>query len=65
MSENKLKNGYNVVFEDIIENVFITIALSFILDNKRPTFDRVMIIAGVTTFYWIFIYAIFRPLYIY
>lgn len=65
MTEDKLENNYNVIFEDIIENVFITLTAAYLLDNKRPSFDKVMIIAGITTFYWIFIYAIFRPLYRY
>ena len=65
MTEDKLANDYNIIFEDIIENVFITLSAAYLLDNKRPTFDKVMLIAGITTFYWIFIYTIFRPLYRY
>ena len=65
MTEDKLANNYNIIFEDVIENVFITLAAAYLLDNKRPTFDKMMLIAGITTFYWIFIYTIFRPLYRY
>jgi len=65
MTDDKLKNGYDVVFEDIIENVFITLVLAFIIDNKKPTFDKVIIITGVTAFYWVFIYSFLRPLYKY
>lgn len=65
MTGDKLKNGYDVIFEDIIQNVFITLVLAFIIDNKKPTFDKVLIITGVTVFYWIIIYSFFMPLYKY
>tara|TARA_B110000444_G_C18591193_1_gene478531 strand:- start:169 stop:360 length:192 start_codon:yes stop_codon:yes gene_type:complete len=61
--EDKLEKGYGVVIEDIIENVFITLALAFFFESKVPTLKKAIIITMVTVFYWIFIYKFLRPLY--
>lgn len=63
MSEDKLAKGYSVVIEDIIENVFITLALAFFFENEIPTLKKTIIITFVTIFYWIVIYKFLRPLY--
>tara|TARA_B100000287_G_scaffold71469_1_gene62969 strand:- start:784 stop:978 length:195 start_codon:yes stop_codon:yes gene_type:complete len=63
MSEDKLAKGYSVVIEDIIENVFITLALAFFFESKVPTLKKAIIITIVTIFYWIVIYKFLRPLY--
>ena len=60
---NKLEKGYSVVIEDIIENVFITLALAFFFESKVPTLKKAIIITIVTIFYWIVIYKFLRPLY--
>jgi len=60
---NKLEKSYSVVVEDVIENVFITLALAFFFENKVPTVKKALIITLVTIFYWIVIYKFFRPLY--
>lgn len=60
---NKLEKGYSIVVEDVIENVFITLALAFFFENKLPTVKKALIITLVTIFYWIVIYKFFRPLY--
>ena len=57
-----LANNYQVIYEDIIENVFITLAISFFFESKHPTFRKASIITIVTIFYWIFIYKFFRPI---
>lgn len=62
VSENKLGRNYQVVYEDIIENVFITLAISFFFESKHPTLRKASIITIVTIFYWIFIYKFFRPI---
>ena len=54
---------YNVVIEDIIENIFITLALAFFIENKKPTVKKVLIITIVTLFYWIIVLNYLRPLY--
>jgi hypothetical protein len=61
--EDKLEKGYGVVMEDIIENVFITLALEFFFESKVPTLKKAIIITMVTLFYWIVIYKFLRPLY--
>jgi|TARA_R110002072_G_scaffold135229_1_gene276405 hypothetical protein len=61
--EDKLEKGYGVVIEDIIENVFITLALAFFFESKVPTLKKAIIITMVTVFYWIVIYKFLRPLY--
>lgn len=63
MSEDKLKKGYSVVIEDVIENVFLTLALAFFFESEVPTLKKAMIITIVTIFYWIVIYKFLRPLY--
>tara|TARA_Y100000992_G_C21272129_1_gene497554 strand:- start:1149 stop:1343 length:195 start_codon:yes stop_codon:yes gene_type:complete len=63
MSEDKLEKGYSVVIEDIIENVFITLALAFFFKSEVPTLKKTIIITIVTIFYWIVIYKFLRPLY--
>jgi hypothetical protein len=60
---NKLEKGYSIVIEDVIENVFITLALAFFFENRVPTLKKALIITLVTIFYWIIIYNFFRPLY--
>ena len=60
---NKLEKGYSIVIEDVIENVFITLALAFFFENRVPTLKKALIITLVTIFYWIVIYNFFRPLY--
>ena len=60
---NKLEKGYSIVVEDIIENVFITLALAFFFENQIPTIKKALIIAVVTIFYWLIIYTYLRPLY--
>ena len=61
--EDKFKKGYSVVIEDVIENVFITLALAFFSESKVPTLKKAIIITTVTLFYWIVIYKFLRPLY--
>ena len=61
--EDKLEKGYCVVMEDIIENVFITLALEFFFESEVPTLKKAIIITMVTLFYWIVIYKFLRPLY--
>lgn len=61
--EDKLEKGYGVVIEDIIENVFITLALAFFFEGEVPTLKKAIIITMVTVFYWIVIYKFLRPLY--
>lgn len=61
--EDKLEKGYGVVIEDVIENVFITLALAFFFESKVPTLKKAIIITMVTVFYWIVIYKFLRPLY--
>lgn len=61
--EDKLEKGYGVVIEDIIKNVFITLALAFFFESKVPTLKKAIIITMVTVFYWIVIYKFLRPLY--
>ena len=61
--EDKLEKGYGVVIEDIIENVFITLALAFFFESKVPTLKKAIIITIVTLFYWTVIYKFLRPLY--
>lgn len=61
--EDKLEKGYGVVIEDIIENVFITLALAFFFEGKAPTLKKALIITVVTIFYWLIIYTYLRPLY--
>lgn len=61
--EDKLEKGYGIVIEDIIENVFITLALAFFFESKVPTLKKAIIITMVTVFYWIVIYKFLRPLY--
>lgn len=61
--EDKFKKGYSVVIEDVIENVFITLALAFFFESEVPTLKKAIIITMVTVFYWIVIYKFFRPLY--
>jgi len=61
--EDKLEKGYGVVIEDIIEDVFITLALAFFFESKVPTFKKAVIITMVTVFYWVVIYKFLRPLY--
>ena len=60
---NKLEKSYSIVVEDVIENVFITLALAFFFENKVPTFKKALIITLVTIFYWLIIYTYLRPLY--
>lgn len=60
---NNLEKVYSTVIEDVIENVFITLALAFFLENKLPTVKKALIITLVTIFYWILIYKFLRPLY--
>tara|TARA_B100000212_G_C27383289_1_gene538059 strand:- start:2647 stop:2838 length:192 start_codon:yes stop_codon:yes gene_type:complete len=60
---NKLEKGYSIVIEDIIENVFITLAFAFFFENKVPTLKKTIIITVVTIFYWLIIYNFLRPLY--
>lgn len=62
VSNDKLERNYQVVYEDIIENVFVTLAISFFFESKQPTLRKVSIITIVTIFYWIFIYKFFRPI---
>lgn len=61
--EDKLEKGYGVVIEDVIENVFITLALAFFFESKVPTLKKAIIITMVTVFYWFVIYKFLRPLY--
>jgi len=63
MSEDKLAKGYSIITEDVIENVFITLALAFFFENEIPTFKKALIIALITIFYWLIIYRYIRPLY--
>ena len=49
---NKLEKGYHIVVEDVIENIFITLALAFFFDGKVPTLKKAIIITIVTIFYW-------------
>jgi hypothetical protein len=60
---NKLEKDYSIVVEDVIENVFITLALAFFFENKVPTIRKALIITVVTIFYWLIIYRYLRPLY--
>lgn len=60
---NKLEKDYSIVVEDVIENVFITLALAFFFENKVPTIRKALIITVVTIFYWLIIYRYIRPLY--
>lgn len=60
---DKLKNGNEPIFEDILENVFIAVSLGYLLDSKRPNIDQIIIIASVTIIYWFLIYKFFIPLY--
>lgn len=60
---NKLEKDYSIVVEDVIENVFITLALAFLFENKVPTIRKALIITVVTLFYWLIIYRYLRPLY--
>lgn len=62
--KNKLDKGYSIVIEDIIDNVFITLALSFLIDHKSPTINKTFIIICVTIFYWFIVYRFTRPLYL-
>lgn len=59
----KLSKNYSIVIEDVIENVFITLALAFFLENEVPNIKKALIITLVTIFYWTVIYKFFRPLY--
>jgi len=58
---NKLEKGYHIVVEDVIENIFITLALAFFFDGKVPTLKKAIIITIVTIFYWLVIYKYIRP----
>lgn len=58
---NKLEKGYHIVVEDVIENIFITLALAFFFDGKVPTLKKAIIITIVTIFYWLVIYKYLRP----
>ena len=58
---NKLKKGYHVGIEDVIENIFITLALAFFFDGKVPSLRKAIIITIVTVFYWLIIYNFLRP----
>ena len=58
---NKLEKGYYIVVEDVIENIFITLALAFFFDGKVPTLKKAIIITIVTIFYWLVIYKYLRP----
>lgn len=58
---NKLEKGYHVVIEDVIENIFITLALAFFFDGKVPSLRKAVIITIVTIFYWLVIYKFLRP----
>tara|TARA_B110000483_G_scaffold243663_1_gene335069 strand:- start:8511 stop:8702 length:192 start_codon:yes stop_codon:yes gene_type:complete len=60
---NKLQKDYSIVIEDVIENIFITLALAFFFENQIPTVKKVLIITLVTIFYWLIIYTYLRPLY--
>lgn len=60
---NKLEKDYSFVIEDVLENVFITLALAFFFEGKTPTIKKALIIAFVTIFYWFIIYRFFRPFY--
>lgn len=60
---NKLQKDYSIVIEDVIENIFITLALAFFFENQIPTVKKVLIITLVTMFYWLIIYKYLRPLY--
>mgnify|MGYP006099554887 CR=1 FL=1 len=60
---NKLQKDYSIVIEDVIENIFITLALAFFFENQIPTVKKVIIITLVTMFYWLIIYTYLRPLY--
>ncbi len=60
---NKLQKDYSIVIEDVIENVFITLALAFFFEGKAPTLKKALIITVVTIFYWLIIYTYLRPLY--
>ncbi len=60
---NKLEKNYSVIIEDVIENVFITLALAFFFENEIPTLKKTIIITFVTIFYWLIIYKYLRPFY--
>jgi len=62
VSDDNLGRNYQVVYEDVIENVFITLAISFFFESKHPTLRKAAVITIVTIFYWIFIYKFFRPI---
>lgn len=61
MDNNVVKTS--VVIEDILENTFITLALSYFIDNQIPTFRKTLIIVLVTVFYWYVVYRYLRPFY--
>jgi hypothetical protein len=62
MSNNNIVKT-SIVIEDVLENTFITLALSYFIDNKIPTIRKTLIIVLVTLFYWYIIVKYLRPLY--
>tara|TARA_B100000085_G_C18216483_1_gene379931 strand:+ start:132 stop:323 length:192 start_codon:yes stop_codon:yes gene_type:complete len=60
---DKLEKDYSIIIEDVIENVFITLALAFFFENETPSLEKAFIITVVTIFYWVIIYKFLRPLY--
>lgn len=58
MSNTKTFNS--VVAEDLLDNLFMGLTISYFLEGKQPTLYKIGVIISVTLFYWLVVYNTFK-----
>jgi len=53
------KTFVQVIGEDLVDNLFMGLAISYFIDGKCPTTYKVSVIVLVTLFYWFIVHKLF------
>lgn len=53
------KTFAQVIGEDLIDNLFMGLAIAYFIDGKQPTVYKITVIVLVTLFYWFIVHKLF------
>jgi len=53
------KSFAQVIGEDLVDNLFMGLAIAYFIEGKQPTTYKVAVIVLVTLFYWFVVHRLF------
>ena len=53
------KTFAQVIGEDLMDNLFMGLAIAYFIDGKQPTVYKITVIVLVTLFYWFVVHRLF------